>query len=96
MLQQFGFLRRAADPQHVGIMHQLVQKAVRQYIMFAPDPNPNPLLASACGVSHVWVSRLVEASEAVLFAAFQHDADDINANQGRKQCLRMLSPSVER
>ena len=125
MLQRFGFLRRSADPQHVGIMHQLVQKAVRQYIIFATDPNTNPypnpnlsanptkpnpipnpdpnlnlnpnlILASTCGVSRVWVPRLVEAVEAVLFTAFNYDTADIDANQGRKQWLRMLSPSIER
>ena len=87
MLQRFGFLRRAADPQHVGIMHQLVQKAVRQHIM-AP--------ASACGVPHCWVPRLVQTAEAVLCAGFAYDEVGINDNQGRKQWLRMLSSCVER
>ena len=87
MLRRFGFLRRAADPQHVGIMHQLVQKAVRQHVM-AP--------ASACGVPQLWVPWLVQTTEAVLFAAFQYDGDDIDADQGRKQWLRMLSTCVER
>ena len=57
MLRRFGFLRRAADPQHVGIMHQLVQKAVRQHVM-TPD--------SACGVPHAWVPWLVEVVESVI------------------------------
>ena len=87
MLQRFGFLRRAADPQHVGIMHQLVQKAVRQHVM---------ALASACGVPQAWVPRLVDSVESVLYAAFQSDTGGINANEGRKQWLRMLSPCVER
>ena len=87
MLQRFGFLRRAADPQHVGIMHQLVQKAVRQNVM---------ALAAGSGVPEAWVPRLMDSVESVLYAAFRYDGDDMDVAEGGKRWLRMLSPCVER
>ena len=87
VLRQFGFLRRSGARWRVGVVHQMVQRAVRNHLIMAA---PGDVTAPAG-----WGLSLVETLESVLMVTYEYDSDK-RWNQTNVARVQRLSPCVER
>ena len=85
VLRQFGFLRRATGSSHVGVMHQLVQRAVRDHLV----------MGDTDGIPPGWGLDMMETVESVLCARY-HYRSDTNWDKEAIVGVQALSPCVER
>ena len=90
VLKQFGFLRRPATGARwrVGVVHQMVQRAVRNHLIMAAPGDDTVVPAG-------WGRALVRTLESVLVATYKHDSDK-GWDQSEVARVQRLSPSVER
>ena len=91
VLMRFGFMSEATDKRYVGILHQQVQKAVREELLVLDGTGPSEEVTYA-NISTEWGVEVVAMVQALLHEVYAFDSSATN-NMIFEE-LRNMTPSV--